>query len=97
LTYTVIVGIVGYTIKGRNMPKTKKRNPKTSIDYLEIACELAGGPSKLGLMIGCTRQFMNGMLRGVSPIPIRRAIMIERALEHKVTAQQLRPDLADIL
>jgi DNA-binding transcriptional regulator YdaS (Cro superfamily) len=58
---------------------------------IELACEVAGGPTKLARSLGVLPQHINNWRkRGV---PAERCIAIEEATDGTVTRHDLRPDV----
>lgn len=59
------------------------------------AVELGGGPSKLARLLGkdySQSQISNWVYRN-KRVPARHVILVEKALEGKITRYDLRPDL----
>ena len=60
---------------------------------LEKAVSMMGGQSALAAELGVSRQFLHQWLSGSRPIPILRAIEIERATDGRVRVEALLPDV----
>lgn len=60
---------------------------------LERAVDLAGGQADLGKRIGVKQQNVWSWINRSGKAPAEYALAIERAVEGKITAHQLRPDV----
>ena len=68
-------------------------NTQTNFPHLDRACRLMGGAASLARELGVTRQAVNGWARRSRPLPLARAIEIERATAGRVRVEQLLPEV----
>lgn len=63
-----------------------------SADYIVRAVEIMGGQAALAKAVGVHRQAVFGWASGRYLVPIKHCPKIEKAVDRKITCEQLRPD-----
>ena len=66
------------------------------MESINTAIESLGGQVATARLCGVSPQAVNQWVNGARPIPPKHAKAIERATHGRVTARELRPDLAEI-
>lgn len=62
------------------------------MNYIQAACDAAGGQAALAKAIHMSPVVVNQWVRGMRPVPVRHCWAIERATSGAVTRRDLRPD-----
>ena len=77
--------------KLRGRPVTVNKGPVNK--HIEKAIKLFGGATVLAKKLGISPSFVSEMLRFTKPLPLERALQIEKITDGKVKAKDLRPDI----
>ena len=63
-------------------------------EYISAACRIVGSQAALARLLGVSTPTVNQWVKGTRRVPEERCSEIEEATGHRVTCEQLRPDLA---
>ena len=74
---------------------TIMKNPKAILKAVELLNGPTGrgGQAELARRISKSTAFVNEMARGKKPVPTELCLLIENAVDGKVTCSELRPDV----
>lgn len=64
-----------------------------SVESIELATGLLGGPTKLAQLLGVSSQALGFWRKGKYPIPPEHCLIIENLTGGLITCEHLRPDV----